>query len=197
MIATENRTRKKYLNFEGLSDDLEEMISRISLRAEHSLSGLEEIFAKGKNEFLDLTKKFTQEIDFRVNTLVNDALDTFNYGKIENIDYEEIKSFSDESVREQKGKCMFEEKYFSNLPAVKDILSGKFCNLYSIKDKKPKRLWKWKDRLNYLEGFFNNYNKNENEKEIFEELRTKIGSNYYLKKNHKDIYEKLSMYFTL
>jgi hypothetical protein len=72
------------------------------------------------------------------------------------------------------------------------VLSGKLCNSYGVRDRKPKRLWKWRDRLEYLQGIADESNFSEQNKEQIKELKFALQKNNYLKTKRKDIYEKIN-----
>lgn len=75
------------------------------------------------------------------------------------------------------------------------VIAGKLCNSYGIKDKKPKRLWKWKDRIEYLKGYLNDNQISLDERENLGNLRNLIYKNKYLRYKRKDYFSYLDSCF--
>jgi hypothetical protein len=74
---------------------------------------------------------------------------------------------------------------------IAQVMMGKLCNSYGVKDRQPKRLWKWEDRIDYLQGYLKE-NKLTNAEQIqIRELRTALQKNYYLKSKRKEYYKKI------
>jgi hypothetical protein len=178
MIELETRRKRKYVNFEYLGRDLEEILSKLHISIGHEISGLDKIVEEKKDKFIKETKNFIVLADSSINKIIGDTLDNLYYGPTEDASYTFVNL-------EEKRKCI-------TLKNVGEVLSGRFYASCSLNDRKSRRLWKWKDRLAFVQGFFEEHPGEERYE--LNQMLSIIKGNSYLKKTHRDIYERLSFY---
>ncbi|MGV8168800.1 MAG: hypothetical protein ACP5N3_01975 [Candidatus Nanoarchaeia archaeon] len=195
MIFFHDRKRRKYLNTESIGFDLENIfLGFYRDKRNKVLFNLDEIVFTEINCLANSVKTYSAAVDYFFNDSVNNALDYFSFGKTDEVFFEEIIEEKEQDEPE-KHRSEFDDED-KKVKDINKILEGKFINSYSLRDKKPRRLWKWEDRLEYVEGVLAEAD-SEKQKMNFEEMYLKIKNNYYLKIRHRDIYEKLSSYFAL
>jgi hypothetical protein len=185
MEAVLVRRRKRFVNFDFLNDIVEE--------ADSIIHGIEK----------------------KVNDTLNDILDDCFIGKTETVNYEDISSvyacaFTGAKNKNKQWSCKKEvhknnyrrkleeicsECKSKKINDVAEMLAGKYVYAYSIKEKTPRRMWKWTDRLSCIEEELRNCSPSINDSKYLLEMKSALESNNYLRRKHKDIYEKLISYF--
>jgi len=71
------------------------------------------------------------------------------------------------------------------------VISGKMYNSQRIKDKKPRRLWRWVDRIEYVRGIILDGDFSSVDLKNIEELRTVLQKNTYLKRKKRNYLDRL------
>lgn len=83
-----------------------------------------------------------------------------------------------------------------DINVISEVTSGKFVYFYEIKKRKPRKLWKWKDRISYISGFLQDKKSlSEKEKNEIREIMTSLNENKYLKYKRGDCFSDLNECF--
>lgn len=195
MIFVQERKRRKYLNTESISSDLGNIFLDFYIqRKQKVLTSLDNIVCQEINSFTNKARNLSASMDCFVNDTINNTLDYVFYGATEEVDYEEAKDDVKKNEVKQITSSLVEDK--EGVDTMSQILSGKFINSYSLKDKKPRKLWKWADRMKYLEGVFREKKFFQYDEVLRMNVQHLINKNSYLKRKHKDIYDKINSYFS-
>jgi hypothetical protein len=157
------------------------------------------------NEVVDEAKGVIHGVENRINNTLNNILDDCFLGKTETVDYEEILSSQKEAYTSQSKykKPSYRSRLedicsgcsSKRISDVGEMLAGKYINAYSVKEKAPRRMWKWTDRIACIEDAFRNYSPNSEDSKYLSEMRSALKSNRYLRRKHRAIYDRLMTYF--
>lgn len=77
-----------------------------------------------------------------------------------------------------------------------EALSGKMHNSYDIKSRKPKRLWRWDERINYFKSLTCGVCMSAEEKAEMIRLKEALSQNTYLKRRKREQYDALVKCFS-
>ncbi len=76
---------------------------------------------------------------------------------------------------------------------VVDMLAGKYIYAYSVKERAPRRMWMWADRLACIENEMSNNSFANEDSKYLSKMRDALKTNRYLRRKHNDIYDKLNV----
>jgi hypothetical protein len=168
-------------------------------------------------EFGKAFRKNVCYISDSIDALVLDVNDALKGNRIEDAVCEEVvepkmlelKTIMSETEGKKKEACVSKSSYKSRLEELcqyersakmtelTTILSGEYCCAYSLKSRKPQRLWSWKSRLEHIESMMKDYVCSVQDKKYLQEIKQVLKSNKYLRRKRKETYAKLTAYLNL
>jgi hypothetical protein len=204
--SLENDLRNIHIDTKKIfSENLQDIILRLQLSFEKNQEQIEQSMDKlyfdmrtaFKNVFNCSGSNSTGKNNEKINyVVVHSGCETNHKIKNEKKHFEiEDACIVEDTVKNKSSYTFLVNKIiYSSDKIVNDVatvMAGKLCNSYGIKDRKPKRLWKWEDRIDYLRGYLKENKISDSEKEQINELRSALQKNRYLRSKRKDCYKRI------
>ncbi|MFA6072679.1 MAG: hypothetical protein WC758_01030 [Candidatus Woesearchaeota archaeon] len=189
MIVSTTRKRTK-VDYSLLEKKIKEDILDISFTTK-------KIFDDG----VDIIRKKCQTSANSYSSTISYFIDSFceiAKNKIDDVfivKQDELKNVSDceKNITDDKCACDFEKK--DKVCVLEEIVSGKYVNSYNVKTRIERRMWRWDERIKYIEGLFLEDAFDLNDFQSINNIRTRLLKNSYLHRKRRDVYDKLNVYF--
>jgi hypothetical protein len=196
-ISEKNNMIREYRN---IRKNLEEDINDVVLIAKNIInSDIQYLIDRCKTS-VDINKNIICDSVDSLCHVVNNAFENLNYKKqnlysekvtnvYENKNFEANNNVESSEISSKISKrksycCLINEIASNSSDKIAELalaMTGKLYVSCSIRDKKPRRLWNWNKRIEYIRGIIEEGNFSSNELKSIEHLRVTLQKHSYLK----------------